>query len=350
MIVIHIGLRKSGSSSLQYFLSENEEALRRMGVEYPRLGRSGRLTQTAHRNLQCELRGRRALFDPTLGTLKDVADYWRRAKAQTLILSCEGFEECRPEEAERLKTLARDGESFRIVLIVRDLVSLMPSSYSQKIKSGINHFDFDTFFERRMKESRVDYFQTAQNWASAFGWESLRIRVLEPQHLRNGDLIDDFLALADIDPDCPDARSLARPGLVNVTPGWRVLEALRALYGGWHGLGDDHYLADAAQHDRDRRQDVGLSAIEVGQRLGWNAERGNYLTHEQASACLDTYAKAVDAINRCAMDTLPTPPSLAERGFEPRRQVLHSSLIKPKKLSAFYDRVGRRLERRSGRT
>ena len=122
MIVIHIGLRKSGSTTLQNFLSANEEALRRIGVEYPRLGRSGRLTQTAHRNLQCELRGRAAIFDPALGTIDDVARYWRDAQAHTLILSCEGFEECATREAERLKSLARGDEEFRIVLIVRDLV------------------------------------------------------------------------------------------------------------------------------------------------------------------------------------------------------------------------------------
>jgi hypothetical protein len=347
MIVIHIGLRKSGSSSLQYFLSANEAALRDAGVEYPRLGRSGRLTQTAHRNLQCELRGRNAVFDPALGTVEDVANYWRRAEGQTMILSCEGFEECTAKEAARLKTLARGDETFRIILIIRDLVSLIPSSYGQKIKSGVNHVDFDTFFERRMKEPRVDYFQTARNWAAVFGWEALRIRVLEPQHLLNGDLIDDFLAVADIDPDGPFVSSMERPGRVNVTPGWRVLEALRALYGGWHGLDDDHCLANAADHDLDWRQDVGLSATEVGERLGWNAERGNYLTHDQALDCLETYANAVAAINLFAKDPIATPRSLDAIGFEPRRQLLHSSLIKPNKLRAFYDKVGRRMQRRA---
>ena len=350
MIVIHIGLRKSGSSSLQSFLSANEDALRRMGVEYPRLGRSGRLTQTAHRNLQCELRGRRAVFDPARGTLEDVVNYWRQADAHTLILSCEGFEECTTEQASRLKALARGDEEIRIVLIIRDLVSLMPSSYSQKIKSGVHHYDFDTFFARRIKEPRVDYFQTAERWASAFGWDALRIRVLESQYLLNGDLVDDFLTLADVDPDGPSVRAMERPGLVNVTPGWRVLEALRALYGGWHGLDGDHRLANADDHDLDLRQDVGLCAIEIGDRMGWNADRGDYLTQAQALTCLDTYSAAVAAINRVARDPVPAPHSLDARGFEPRRQRLDASLIKPKKLRAFYDKLGRRLERQARKT
>jgi hypothetical protein len=349
MIVIHIGLRKSGSTSLQYFLSANEEALRRVGVEYPRLGRLGRLTQTAHQNLQCELRGRKALFDPTRGTIADVADYWRRSDAHTLILSCEGFEECPTNEAVRLKALARGGEEFRIVLIIRDLVDLMPSSYGQKIKSGVKHYDFDTFFEQRMRETRVDYFQIARNWASAFGWDSLRVRVLDAEHLLNGDLIDDFLSLAGVEPGSPHVRSMERPGIVNVTPGWRVLEALRALYGGWHGLDGDHSLADAADHDLHKRQDVGFRAMEVGERLGWNAERGRYLTREQARTCLRTYSDAVAAIGRFAGDTLPTPPSLEARGFEPRRRIPHSSLIKADRLRAFYDKVGRLLARGEAR-
>lgn len=104
MIVIHIGLRKSGSTTLQDFLSANEMALRATGVEYPLLGRGrGRLSRTAHQNLQCQLRRRRRLFDPAAGTIEDMADYWRRAEAHTLILSCEGFEECPTDEAERLE-------------------------------------------------------------------------------------------------------------------------------------------------------------------------------------------------------------------------------------------------------
>ena len=42
---------------------------------------------------------------------------------------------------------------------------------------------------------RVHYFDTVRRWADAFGWEYLRVRVLDPAYLLNRDLIDDLLAV-----------------------------------------------------------------------------------------------------------------------------------------------------------
>lgn len=80
-----------------------------------------------------------------------------------MILSSEMFEECETAEAARLKdTLRRGRETFRIVLVVRDLIELMPSSYAQKVKYGNNTYDFDTFFGERIRHRRVNYYETAK--------------------------------------------------------------------------------------------------------------------------------------------------------------------------------------------
>ena len=51
MIVIHIGLKKSGSSSIQAFLKANEDALQGLSVDYPPTGRAAR----AHHNLALDI-------------------------------------------------------------------------------------------------------------------------------------------------------------------------------------------------------------------------------------------------------------------------------------------------------
>jgi hypothetical protein len=67
--------------------------------------------------------------------LSQLAGYWRDANSRTMIVSGEAFEECEAVEAARLKELLdRGGESFRIVLYLRDLAELMPSSYAQMVK------------------------------------------------------------------------------------------------------------------------------------------------------------------------------------------------------------------------
>jgi len=334
MIVVHIGLRKAGSTSIQDFLLANEALLRDCGVDYPDVGR---LAGNNHVNLAREIRGL-ADFDPAAGTIGELARRRRGAEAPTTILSAEAFEEAETDQALRLAELRRaPDEPIRIVLVIRDLVDLTPSSYSQMVKLGVKIHAFDDFFKKRMRDRRIDYFATARRWAEAFGWESLRVRVLDRRHLRNGDLIDDFLDAAGIDPDDERVRRLQRPGHSNIGPGWRVVEAIRALYGERHGLPPAHPLADAARHSRPQRKRLGERAQAVGQRMGWNDERGLYLTRKQARLCLEAYQASIAALNERLAVALPEPPNLKQRGFVERDAAPDASQIDPAQLRAFYD-------------
>jgi hypothetical protein len=88
MIVLHIGLRKSGSSSIQAFFAENADRLAAMSIDYPAVGRMGR---HAHVNLANELLGRDR-FRPDAGALADLLEHRRSASAGTLVISTEMFE------------------------------------------------------------------------------------------------------------------------------------------------------------------------------------------------------------------------------------------------------------------
>jgi len=338
MIVIHVGLRKSGSTSIQNFLRVNAEALRAMGVEYPPIGRTKRGT---HINLSYEIRGHGG-FDPKYGTLSQLFDFWRDANSKTMILSSENFEACDADQAARMKELSgAKGDPVRIVMVIRDLLDLMPSGYFQMVRTGLKTYDFDAFFDRRIRMQQVAYAATAKCWADAFGWESLQVRILDPRFLVNGDLIDDFLTVSGLDLKQDAVRALARPGLKNVSPGWRVVEAVRALYSGRHGLPDNHPLGDFALHTREQRNIVGLRGHEVGERMGWNADRGRYLTRPQAQQCLDIYRDTVESLNKYLIEALPLPLDLDARSFAERAFLPDAAHIPSKELRAFYDETAR---------
>ncbi len=328
MIIVHIGLRKAGSASLQNFLYANATALAAQGVDYPEAGRLGG-ERTAHLNLVHELIGA-PKFELRFGTLAELAAHWRASNAQTLIISSEIFERCSREQAARLqKLLQRDGEPFRIALFLRPLADIMASSYGQKVKFGLNTYDFDQFFDSRISEPRVDFFRTARKWASVFGWDSLAVRVLHPDHLHNGNLIDDFLALAGIADE-----GLVRTPDVNVTPGWQVLEAVRGLFGGQCRLPPEHLFADAAEFCVDQRRMFGSLAMSVGARLGWT-DRGQYLTPAQSQRCHAIYAELVRLLNRHVGQALPAPqPIIRDRPFLPSVEFIAAD-----ELRAFYDAV-----------
>ncbi len=339
MFVLHIGLKKSGSASIQTFLAANYDALRAMSIDYTTIGRGKR---KAHHNLAHDAMTN-AKFDASQGTLTELARAASDRAVSRVMVSSEMFEGCEPVAVSAVRSrLEAAGREYRIVLIIRDLLDLMPSSYAQKIRYGLNLFDFDEFFEERMKEARVDYFETASRWGDVFGWDALRIRPLDRRFQKNGDLIDDFLDAADVDLLDPRVQALERPGLVNAAAGWKVLEAVRGLHTGLHGLPDDHLLVrnrDAAGNRRQGRV-IEEAARDIGDRLGWNADRGRYYTRAQAERVRETYAAAIAALNTRLPVALPEPSSLDERGFVERDFVPDVAHIPADELRTFYDALG----------
>src|SRR5437868_6113581 len=102
MIVIHIGMGKCGSSTLQNFLRTNEDALRRISIDYPTVGR--KTDHKAHHNIANEIQDdRHHLFDPGWGTLSDLVRYWVGQGAKKTVLSSEMFKNARTNEIARLK-------------------------------------------------------------------------------------------------------------------------------------------------------------------------------------------------------------------------------------------------------
>ena len=287
-----------------------------------------------------EIRGHRN-FDPRFGTLDALGDYWKASSCDTLLISGESFEECTTKQAIRLREkIDRGGDEFRIILILRDLLDLMISSYGQKIKFGNNRYNFDTFFADRFEQRRVNYARTAKLWADAFGWESMRIRMLDRRYLLNGDLLDDFMSAVGLDINSEGVRALSRSGPVNQSPGWRVVEAIRALYMGTSGLPADHPLADCRRFSDRQRKALGANAMDLGRDLGWNKDRGNYLTQEQAEMCLATHKASIRKLNNFLPEPLPPPETLEARGFVRRERLPTAKLIPADELRDFYDQLG----------
>lgn len=342
MFHLHIGLKKSGSASIQTFLSENQPALRELSADYTASGRGKR---KAHHNLAHDAMGN-AKFDPSTGGLDDLARVGMNAEFKHILVSSEMFEGCEASHVARIRSrLAPAAREFRIVLILRDLLDLIPSSYGQKIRYGLNLYDFDTFFDERMRETRVDYFQTANRWADVFGWDALRVRPLDSRFLKNGDLIDDFLDTVGIDILSPEVGNLKRAGVVNAAGGWKTLEAIRGLHAGRHGLPSGHPLERCLSGARVRRQGKEIEEIAraIGEDLGWNAERGEYFTRQQAERVSEIYAQAIQALNRRLSSDLPAPLTLEERGFVGRPFLPDVSRIHAQELRVFYDELAVRL-------
>jgi hypothetical protein len=347
MIVIHIGASKAGSSSIQAFLSANEESLRQFSVEYSSIGRAER---NSHQNIAHELKNaRRGKFERDGGTLEEVVARWAKGNSRTLVISSERFEQCNPHEIRQLRrAFAGLGEKFRILYVIRDLLELLPSIFDQQCRHGFTSQRFDEFFEKIMRHPRTDFFATAERWADVFGWHAMHVRALDPRNLVNGSLLEEIVATLQIEEG--DLR-LMRTKSRNVSTGWKSLVAVQALVENRHGLPDAHPLLAIPRPD-DQDTPLGRLALRAAARHGWNKEKGRYFTREQAIQCWEKFHATVEKLNMQTREQIPLPLSLDERKFVEREFEPDVRHIPTDELRTFYDemwRVSKKSKHTSGR-
>ena len=199
-IYIHIGTEKTGTTSVQSFLTKNADKLSAAGVWYPAKQTASYCESNGHFPIVASLVGGWVDFvSPAKSAAKDeclrkfLEDCLSRPE-KTVVISAEHFSS-RLHDPEMLATFRRQllGVFDRAVVIayVRSQVSLAPSSYSTGVKCG--------------RASRLDlaeitpanpYFNALSIldfWASVFGRDNIIAREFEAGSLRNGDICHDFL-------------------------------------------------------------------------------------------------------------------------------------------------------------
>jgi hypothetical protein len=349
MIVIHIGFPKAGSTTIQTYLNTNQAALRGLSIDFPTLGLANRAN---HHTIAHELAGRMERIKPKHGGVPELVAHLRGTPYETTIISSECFTPFSGELVSKLAdTFAEIDQRFRIVQVIRPLVEIATSSYAQRIRHGSLTCDFDDFFELLSTRDKFNALDVAGRWACVVGWAAIRVRVLDPAQLVNGDLIDDFLVAADLDPGEPALGNLPRPRRTNGSTGWRALEAIRALFSGQSRLDDSHPLAKRAAeglHERLPKKRIGAAAEEVATENGWSKDRGLYLTREQAERLNREYETAIARLNERLSVRLDKPVDLEARGFVERDFLPSAGHIRPKELKEFYDAVAERLKLNDG--
>lgn len=236
MIHLHIGMMKTGTTSIQRFLHDNREPLRERGLLFPRTP-----GETAHTGLTCyalpdnifnDVRGRHGVAS------KQDLYLWRdwftsslqaeidRCPGSDLVLSCEQLASVlkSSSDVERLlECLSRHGESIRLILYVRAQDRAIESFYGTNVKNGATHplspVSRDHYF------SRFDYLPIYERWATLLGTDAVHVRIFSKSQLLQGDVIDDFTSLF---PHI-DFRGLSRPKRENESIGRVGIEVLRTL-------------------------------------------------------------------------------------------------------------------------
>ena len=222
-LIVHIGLPKTGSTSIQRMLCVLAGPLRKRGIHVPSAGQN---VHGAHYwNLVHEYMGDRKYEAHRGGWAELSRELCESRTARRFVVSAESFSVRRAEDAAipRIASLAGAADlDVEIVSYVRPQHRFIESDYSESCK-GFQMRPFDAFLEARLDHGRYDYNTCFRPWREAFG-NRLVVYPLEAARMPAG-LLPHFLAVLGA-PELSGRVALPR---LNTRLGAKQLEVARLV-------------------------------------------------------------------------------------------------------------------------
>lgn len=257
-VVVHIGMTKTGSTSIQAALYRDRDRLLAHGIDYLDLGQNhSRVVKVAVKGNAKRLKGE---VVKTLGLAKGIGGYdvgrvveamtakFAARRAETMIVSGEGFFNMDDEECARFRELlAPHFDEIRIIAYLRDPVSWASSRAQENIKHGHSIAELTGSVVDDPARSPIvpRYRERLERWFRVFGRQAVTLRPFDRARFVGGDLIADFLAAAGARPEV--AALVGRPwnnprtsheALLLIESHYRMLGRRRAA-GGSAAPGDE---------------------------------------------------------------------------------------------------------------
>lgn len=249
-IFLHIGMGKTGTTTLQYGLRDNYSYLLKHGWLYPKAGRHYQ-EHSVHHNVAFGLRND-PRFLPAKGGINELVKEIERSRKQQVVISSEVFTK---ETAIPLHEALSSIGLVKIVIYLRRQIYAFQSLWSQEVKTCATDKPFEAW--ARSRYANGNYFGYINEWAKIFGRENIIIRPLEAGQM-HGHILEDFLSACGF----KSVKGLTLPTNKNVSPGIKTLEAIR-FYTRQFGLATpplgEHYSYQIAQ-----------MIIKYADRMGWN--------------------------------------------------------------------------------
>jgi hypothetical protein len=203
-LVLHPGMAKTGTSSIQDTLGNSIEALREHDVYYPPwrpFNHSYELSALFRRNpvnsfyyKQFAPESEEA-WEAEAGRLRDKwSDFFQSFSEGTCIVSAESMEQFSVEEITALVEFASPYfDQCRAILYVRDPLSAIKSRWEQSVKELEQPVSGETLLENA---KRRIHFRALRRWGRAMGEDRILVRSFKPEAFFNGNLLDDFFHCA----------------------------------------------------------------------------------------------------------------------------------------------------------
>ncbi len=218
--LLHIGCLKTGSTSIQKFLSGNVKTLKEHGYhvlksaghpnaiqlmaysQNPRVdAESGVFGSVFHRQYNIKSEDQLNEFRSSLFSSISKELSKAQSRTHTVIASNENLIHLREPEIKTLRDLVESLRlSVKIVVYLRRQDEFSVSKYSSELKSGSTRTLSETLLNHRQIHYLM-YDRVLGNWSAVFGKENIVPRIFTKDHLINGDVVRDFVSSAGIQID-----------------------------------------------------------------------------------------------------------------------------------------------------
>jgi len=303
MLTLHIGRRKTGTTSLQMFMAKNAARLERLGIIYPlagRLGRSHHLLARASKNFDL-------LSAESAEAWRELRKAMRNQPDKHFVISSEALESATPRKV--LKACGTDAVS--VICYLRPTHSHVLSAYNQRSKLGIGTLDFDAHFMECVERTGLNYAPRLLAWSNLVGPDRVRVRMLTQGCLAGGTLYSDFLDALGVDTNRQSRLSMTETA--NSSPKWELIELLRDFYASLAAGGTENLEQSIPE--------VGRHAFRTVESLKLESTPVEYFTPAQYAYCLQAQARDTLELKQAGLDVhLPSVDlnaSIGERPFLP---------------------------------
>lgn len=229
-IYIHIGVHKTGTTSIQATFYNNRRQLRRHDVNYLNIAEnhSYRLyplfCDAPHKyiqNLRAGIDTEAKAARKNAATERALRRALKANRWSGIVISGEALSNLSPAGVGRLKAaLAPYAARFRIVAYVRDPYSYMTSAFQEHLREGA---DYDQLIA---KPPLPHYRARLSRFIDVFGRDQVDIRIFDPAHFVGGDLITDFLSAIEADPAiAADLKVIRRNEGLSLEAAWLIKAA-----------------------------------------------------------------------------------------------------------------------------
>lgn len=212
-IYLHVGTHKTGTTSLQNFLRDQESYLRMQDVQFY----AGEYYPSNHVELHVsamrdsrpspvkEILGMNSSEEFREHTRTRIRKFIGGATCNNLIFSAEGLSYLRFEDELDALSHFFDGYEIKVMLYLRDRADFLESYAAQIQRMGF-HFSEDNGHFAYVKPDSwlADYNDLIRAYSACFGAEGLIVRDWDAEIKKYGSIIPSFIEMLGIDPPSPE--------------------------------------------------------------------------------------------------------------------------------------------------